>query len=241
MMKTLLAISTIVLLASLAVATVSQSNPDLEKYQFGFLKRGPNWTSENTPEVKKIQEGHMANINKMAKAGKLLAAGPIADDGEIRGIFIFKAASLEEAQSLANEDPAIKSGRLTLEIQNWVGPRGIGAKIQEEMKTTPNPKFTMTKYYLVLLKRGPKTVDVSTPDGHKLLMEHLANVKKMMAARTFLSAGNFEGKGDLRGIFVIAAGSPEEAKTIADADPAVKAGDLTAEIHPWYVASEVWP
>jgi uncharacterized protein YciI len=240
MMKTLLAISTIVLLASLAVATVSQ-NPDLEKYQFGFLKRGPNWNAENTPEVKKIQEGHMANINKMAKAGKLLAAGPIADEGEIRGIFIFKAASLEEAKSLAAEDPAIKSGRLTLEIRNWFGPKGIGAKIQDEMKTNPNPKFTMTKYYLVLLKRGPKPVDVSTPEGHKLLMEHLSNMKKMMAARTFLAAGSFEGKEDLQGIFVVTAASPEEAKTIVDADPAVKAGDLTAEIHPWYVASEVWP
>jgi len=240
MMKSLLAISTFVLLTPLAVATISQ-NPDLETYQFGFLKRGPNWTAENTPEVKKIQEGHMANINQMAKAGKLLAAGPIADDGEIRGIFIFKAASLEEARSLAAEDPAIKSGRLTLEIQNWSGPKGIGAKIKEEMKTNPNPKFTMTKYYLVLLKRGPKTVDVSTPAGHKLLMEHLSYVKKMMAARTFLTAGSFEGRGNLQGIFVIAAISSEEAKSIVDADPAIKSEDLTAEIHPWYVASEVWP
>jgi uncharacterized protein YciI len=232
--------TTVAILSFILLFSSAQTS-DLEKYQFGFLKRGPKWTAESTPETKKIQEGHMANINRMAKAGKLLAAGPMADDGEIRGIFIFKAESLAEAQALAAEDPAIKSGRLTLEILNWSGPKGIGAKIQEEMKTNPNPKFTMTKYYLTLLKRGPKSVDVSKPEGRKLLMEHLSNVRKMVAAGTFLAAGPFEGKGELEGIFVVAAGSPEEAKTIVEADPAIKAGDLTAEIHPWYVAKEVWP
>lgn len=37
---------------------------DLDQYQFGMLKRGPNWTAEKTPETEKIQAGHMANINR---------------------------------------------------------------------------------------------------------------------------------------------------------------------------------
>ena len=54
---------------------------EVEKYQFGLLKRGPQWTPEKTPETQKIQEGHMANINKMARLGKLVAAGPMGDNG----------------------------------------------------------------------------------------------------------------------------------------------------------------
>lgn len=252
MKKTLLI--TLILLASLAVAETGKNSaaysqrPDekapqleLETYQFGLLKRGPKWTGGNSPEIQKIQEGHMANINKMARAGKLLAAGPMGDDGEIRGVFIFKASSLNEARSLAAEDPAIKAGRLTLELHDWLGPKSIGAKLQEELKTNPNPKYTMTKYYLTLLKRSPKRTDFALPESQKLITDHISNAKRMMAARTFVAAGPFDEKGDLRGIFVIAAGSLEEAQTIADADPAVKAGLLTAEIHPWYVAKEVWP
>ncbi len=248
-MKKTLFIS-LILLASLAVGETGafSQKPDekappleLEMYQFGLLKRGPKWTGGNTPEIQKIQEGHMANINKMAKAGKLRAAGPMGDDGEIRGVFIFKAASLGEARSLAAEDPAIKAGRLTLELHDWLGPKNIGVKVQEELKTNANPKYTMTKYYLTLLRRGQKSTDFSSPENQKLITDHISNAKRMMAARTFMAAGPFDEKGDLRGIFVIAAGSLEEARTIADADPAVKAGLLTAEIHPWYVAQEVWP
>lgn len=38
-------------------------------YYFCFLKRGPKWTAERTPETDKLQAAHMANINAMAKTG----------------------------------------------------------------------------------------------------------------------------------------------------------------------------
>jgi uncharacterized protein YciI len=70
------------------------------KYYFGLLKKGPQWTPAETDEVKKIQEEHMANINAMAKMGKLVLAGPFIDGGDNRGVFMFKTESLEEAQTL---------------------------------------------------------------------------------------------------------------------------------------------
>src|SRR5262249_42201354 len=63
---------------------------DNEQYQFGLLTRGPKWTSENTPEIQKIQEGHMANISKMAQAGKLFAAVPMLDNGDLCGNILFR-------------------------------------------------------------------------------------------------------------------------------------------------------
>src|SRR5262249_47255229 len=81
---------------------------DNEQYQFGLLTRGPKWTAENTPEIQKIQEGHMANIAKMAQAGKLFAAGPMLDNGDLRGIFVFNTESAEEAKAWAETDPAVK-------------------------------------------------------------------------------------------------------------------------------------
>lgn len=214
---------------------------DLEVYQFGLLKRGPKWTSESTPETQKIQEGHMANINRMAKLGKLVAAGPMADNGDLRGIFIFKASSVDEAKALAAEDPAVKAGRLVIDVHLWWGPKGIGASIAEEMKKNAEPKYTMTRYYLALLGKGPKWTAQVSPENQKLQLDHLWNVRRMMDAKTFAAAGPFDSRGDLRGMFVIAAGSMEEAKAIAEADPAVKAGHLSVELHPWWVAKEVWP
>jgi uncharacterized protein YciI len=128
-----------------------------------------------------------------------------------------------------------------LDLLDWYGPKGIGAKLQEESKTNPNPKYTMNKYYLALLSRGPKWTASASPENQKLQLDHLWNVRKLMDAKTFAAAGPFDGKGDLRGLFVIVANSPEEAMAIVNADPAVKAGHLAVDLRPWYVAKEVWP
>jgi uncharacterized protein YciI len=214
---------------------------DLDTYQFAMLKRGPKWTPESTPETQQIQAGHMANIRKMARLGKLMAAGPMEGNGDLRGLFIFKAASIEEARALAMEDPAIKAGRLTIEFLTWMAPKGIGAKYQADYQKDPNAKVTMTKYYLALLGKGAKWTDETTPEGQQISLEHLWNTRRQLDAKTFLTAGPFRGNGDLLGLFVIAANSLEEAKAIAETDPLVKTGRATVALHQWWVAKEVWP
>jgi uncharacterized protein YciI len=97
----------------------------MAEYIFGILVRGPKWTPEETDETKKIQAGHMANINKLAQAGKLVLAGPFEDGGDRRGVFIFKVATLAEAQSLTDTDPAVIAGRLRIELQRWSVPEGM--------------------------------------------------------------------------------------------------------------------
>jgi uncharacterized protein YciI len=94
-------------------------------YIFGILVRGPKWTKEETAETKKIQEGHLANINRLAEAGKLLLAGPFEDGGDRRGVFIFKVGSVEEAQVLTDTDPAVIAGRLKIELHRWSVPKGM--------------------------------------------------------------------------------------------------------------------
>ncbi len=213
---------------------------DLETYQLGLLRKGPNSGTGTKEEAEKIQAGHMANIGKMAQSGKLIAAGPMMDDGDLRGIFLFKA-SMEEARALAAEDPAIKAGRLRMEIFTWMGPKGIGAKLNEEYRKNPQTPMTMTKYHFVLLKRGAKWTAESTPELQKLQLDHLWNIRQMMDAGKMPAAGPLANAGDLAGIFVFTTQSAEEAKAWAESDPAVKAGRLAVEIHPWFVAKEVWP
>ncbi len=213
---------------------------DTDQYQFGLLTRGPKWTADSTPEIQKLQEGHMANINKMAAAGKLFAAGPILDNGDLRGIFIFRAASVDEAMALAAEDPAIKAGRLKLEILPWIGTKGIGVKAMEEHKKDPKLGWTMKKYHLVLLRRGTQATQPAE-EAQKIQLDHLWHIRRMLDEGKMLTAGPFMKDGDLRGIGVLNTESAEEAKAWAEADPAVKAGRVTVEIHPWLVAKEVWP
>ena len=92
-----------------------------------FLKRGPNRKEgdEKTPEVQELQKAHLANINRLAATKKLVMAGPFGDDGELRGIFVFRIDSLQEAQDLCATDPMIKIRRLTIELHPWQVPEGV--------------------------------------------------------------------------------------------------------------------
>ncbi|MFN0109108.1 MAG: YciI family protein [Blastocatellia bacterium] len=237
----------LLLLAITAVAQTVKSDQakppqfDLDTYQLGLLRKGPNHGTGTKEESDKAQAGHMANINKMAAMGKLMAAGPMGDNGDLRGIFLFKAASLDEAKALAAEDPAIKAGRLRMDIFTWYGPKNIGKEFIAKYQADPKTPATMTKYFLVLLNKGAKADEGSATDKQKLQTEHMWNVRRRLDDKSFATAGPFSDGGNLRGIFVIAAKTAEEAKAIADADPSVKAGALSVEIHPWWVAKEVWP
>jgi uncharacterized protein YciI len=110
-------------------AAVKSNVPDpstMTTYVVGFLKRGPNYPPGDTPEVRKIMEGHLASITRMHDMGKLILAGPFADSGDLRGMFVFQGGPLEEIRALVDEDPAVKSGRLVLELHPWYSAKGIG-------------------------------------------------------------------------------------------------------------------
>lgn len=98
---------------------------EMTTYYVALLYRGPKWTAEATPEVMEIQKGHLAHIGKMAETGKLILAGPFSDGGNLRGMFVFKTDTLEEAKALSGADPAVKSGRLVLEWHPWFSAKGI--------------------------------------------------------------------------------------------------------------------
>lgn len=102
----------------------SDEFPRLKQYYFVMLTKGPNSQEIDSLALVKIQEGHMANIHKMADEGKLLIAGPFGDDGNWRGIFIFDAASEDEVIALLKNDPAIQAGRLSYEIHPWWTEKG---------------------------------------------------------------------------------------------------------------------
>ncbi|WPO78999.1 YciI family protein [Flavobacterium sp. KACC 22761] len=91
----------------------------MKKYVFCLLKSGSN-TTASKEETQKLFEGHMANINKLAKEGKLAVAGPfMKNDRNYRGIYIFNVETIEEAKALVATDPAIKANLLEAELTPW--------------------------------------------------------------------------------------------------------------------------
>ena len=90
----------------------------VSQFWFVMLTRGDD-RSQDSITAATIQEGHMANINRLYKEGKLKVAGPFGDEGNWLGIFIFDCVSKDEVEKILITDPAIAAGRLKYEIHPW--------------------------------------------------------------------------------------------------------------------------
>ena len=98
---------------------------EFDKYFVVFLKIGPEYSGMSEEEVQQLQVAHLAHIRHLATIGKLIIAGPTPGaSNDLRGLFILKTDTLEEAYALVGEDPAIKSGRLQIEIAPWMVEKG---------------------------------------------------------------------------------------------------------------------
>ncbi len=95
----------------------------MKKYFLVLLKQGENRTHPEE-EAALIQTQHLAHMDSLALLGKIKLAGPMGNDGDLRGIVVYNVTSLEEATTLANQDPAIIAGRLVAEVYPWWSLKG---------------------------------------------------------------------------------------------------------------------
>ena len=99
----------------------------MQQYFIAFLKRGPN-RSQNKEVADSLQKLHMAHLGRMYEEGHADISGPFGDDGDIRGITIYNTPTQELADSLANSDPMVQSGRLVIEIHPWWAAKGFSLR-----------------------------------------------------------------------------------------------------------------
>lgn len=112
-------------------ADSASPHPSATPFQFDsfilvLLVRPPNAPDLPKAELDKLQEGHMANMRRLAAEGKLFKAGPVEDlsGRNVRGIFVLKTESADEARAWVATDPSVKAGRLTPEFMKWFVEKG---------------------------------------------------------------------------------------------------------------------
>jgi hypothetical protein len=99
---------------------------EFDVYELVLLRRGYPDQKLGDETRKLLQRQHLGHLESMLVAGHLAVAGPFSDqpDDDWRGLALYRVGSLEEARRLAEADPAVQAGQLTVDVMHWYTAKG---------------------------------------------------------------------------------------------------------------------
>lgn len=121
---------------------------------------------------------------------------------------------------------------LALFAQNNVLKSKPVSKNEGGAKFLQSEKFEPINLFFVMLLKGPNR-NYDSLTAEKIQEEHLANITKLTGSGKLIVAGPFMEDENWRGIFILKCDTKEEAEALVKTDPAIVAGRLTYELHPW--------
>ena len=187
-------------------------------YTIVFLNKKADAAEVDKETTKRLMEGHMANINRLASEGKLLAAGPFHGGG---GIFILDTSSSEEAKAWVATDPAVQANRWNLEYLSYFPRTGSVCPVKEPYEMV---SYTFIRFNAIVEKFTASSYPSLVRQHDAFLKEH-TDPENVVTEATF---GPNEG-----GILILR----EEAQPgTFSKDPAVQQGLITIDEKKLYIA-----
>ena len=206
------------LLLALLMFSTTQLSAQSNSYVFIFLNKRTDQKELPKEQVDKLMEGHMANLNKMAKEGHLLAAGPFEGGG---GIFIFNTTSKEEVSEWIKGDPAIQANRWNVEMLLYTPRAGSVCSVKEPIQMT---MYSFVRYV-------PNIAKFNVQDAPETFGKHDDYLKEIKKTGNVVAEGTF---GENEGGILVMKG--EIQSEVIENDPAVREGLLEPNRKQLYIA-----
>lgn len=189
-----------------------------QPYSIVLLRKNPVADSIGEAAVRKIMDGHMNNINKLASEKKLHAAGPFENGG---GIFIMNSNSKSEIESWLEPDPGIQAKRWQVEILPYKPVyRGV-CPVKEP--------YEMTFYSYI---RFNAIVSKSTAQEFpQIMQQHQEYIRQLIQSGNVVTYAEFSARDG--GILIM---NGDVHLSVLDSDPAVQEGLITTEFKKLYIA-----
>lgn len=202
-------------------------------YQLALLSTAPGARPLGEREIQALQEDHLRYLKRLFDEGTIVIEGPIDGAGMVRSIVVLAVPTREEAEAVLGRDPWIAEGRLVAEIHPWWAAEGIFRR--------PVGVLRQRTCALGLLRRPVDAPNLPEEDLRSIQEGHLENIRKMAESGDLVIAGPLGDDTRLRGVLVFRSWDPERIHRLVAQDPAVRAGRLECDLHPWYVPEGVFP
>lgn len=187
-------------------------------YTIVFLNKKSDAVQLSQEESKKLMDGHMANIQRLAKEGKLLAAGPFDGGG---GLFIMNSTNVDEVKAWINTDPGVQAQRWNIEILPYEPRYGSICPVGE--------KFEMTLY--MFIRYDALITKPTAPTYPEIMEKHNRFLNELIKVGNVVTDASFGGNN---GGIVIFRG--EIDSSVLESDPGVQEGLLETQVKKLYIA-----
>jgi uncharacterized protein YciI len=99
---------------------------ELESYELVMLRQPAEPAAYDEATLGRIQAEHLAFHDRLREEGLVVTNGPLLGppDPKLRGLTFYRVGSLDEARRLAEQDPAVRAGRLVVDVVQWLCPAG---------------------------------------------------------------------------------------------------------------------
>jgi uncharacterized protein len=96
-----------------------------DQHTLVLLVRPPDAPELSEQEAEALQDAHLAFRADLRDQGYLIAGGPLLgqDDERLRGISVM-SVDPATARELCSADPAVRAGRLAVQVMTWMVPAG---------------------------------------------------------------------------------------------------------------------
>ena len=101
--------------------------------------------------VAKMQADHVGNFGTQFNRGTLMAAGPLGDNGTIRGTVLLAVHKPEEVADCFKTDPFVQNDILAVEAHPWL--------VDVLKFGTPKVPFQLARHTLCIVKKGSNWKD----------------------------------------------------------------------------------
>ena len=100
---------------------------ELESFELAILRRPPDAPGYEDETMDRIQREHLEYHASLRASGDIATNGPLMDqpDELLRGLTFYRTGSLARARELAEADPAVRAGRLVVDVMTWLCPPGL--------------------------------------------------------------------------------------------------------------------
>ncbi len=214
-------------------ASAPFANEEAHEFQFVLLHRTAKPRPMGEREVQRTQVRHFEFLSGLFAEGKLRIEGPLSRAGGLHAALILDVENSDAAREILANDPWLASGRYLPEFHTLRLSRSV-------LRKPEDPK-DQEWAFLGLLHRPNEMPNLSDDQEKEIKAGHLEHLGKLVESGELVLTGSIEGEGPLSGVLVFRESGRSQIRKSMDGDPAIQAGRLILELHPWRIPRGILP